>query len=219
MADTKTTALAAFTPVLADLLYGVDDPGGSPDSGQFTITALRTLLNTTPGQQTIWMPATAMISRASNGASIGSIETGTNKVMVETLDFDTAADEFVQFAIPMPKGWDEGTLFFQPVWSHPSTNTNFGVVFFMQAVALANSDALATAFGTAVSSTDTGGTTDDIFISPESAAITVDGSPGAEEYVVFQVYRDVSDGGDTLAVDARLHGVKVHYTTDNNVDD
>ncbi len=118
----------------------------------------------------------------------------------------------------MPKGWNEGTLIFQAVWSHPSTTTNFGVVFFMQAVAFANSDALDTAFGTAVSVTDTGGTTDDIFISPESAAITVAGSPGAEEYVVFQIYRDVSDGSDTMAVDARLHGVRVHYTTDANTD-
>ncbi len=166
------------------------------------------------GQQTIWIPAGAMTARTSAGATSGSIETSTNKVMGESFDFDTASDDFIQFAIQMPKGWDGGPVIFQIVHSHPSTTTNFGVVFFMQAVALANSDALDTAFGTAVSVTDTGGTTDDIFISPESAAITVAGSPGAEEYVIFQVYRDVSDGADTMAVDARLHGIKVHYTTD-----
>ena len=61
---------------------------------------------------------------------------------------------------------------------------------------------------------DTGGTTDDLYISPESSAHTVQGTPGAEEFVVFEIFRDVSDAGDTMAVDARLHGVKLHYTTD-----
>lgn len=40
MADTKLTGLAAFTPEATDLLYGVDDPGGTPVSGQFTVSAL-----------------------------------------------------------------------------------------------------------------------------------------------------------------------------------
>lgn len=44
MADTKTTALSAFTPVLTDIMYGVDDPGGTPISGKFTIQVLMDLL-------------------------------------------------------------------------------------------------------------------------------------------------------------------------------
>lgn len=44
MADTKLTALNSFTPVLTDLLYGVDDPGGTPVSGKFTIQVLMDLL-------------------------------------------------------------------------------------------------------------------------------------------------------------------------------
>lgn len=195
----------------------IADAGGHY-SGTEVEAALQEAAVITQGQHTIWIPAGAMTARTTVGAAFGSIETSTNKVMGESLDFSTAQDEFIQFAIQMPKGWNEGTLIFQIVFSHPSTTTNFGVVFFMQAVAFANSDALDAAFGTAVSVTDTGGTTNDIFISPESAAITVAGSPGAEEYVIFQVYRDVSAGGDTLAVDARLHGVKIHYTTTANTD-
>ena len=37
----------SFTPILTDLLYGVDDPLGSPDSGAIEITALRDLLEAT----------------------------------------------------------------------------------------------------------------------------------------------------------------------------
>jgi hypothetical protein len=139
--------------------------------------------------------------------------------MLNSYDFDSSADEFIQFDVRMPKSWDEGTLTAVFTWSHPSTATNFGVAWFIQAVALADNDAGDTAFGTAVSSVDTGGTTDDIYVSPETSAMTVAGTPGAEEWVKFQVYRDVSDGGDTLAVDARLHGVTIYYTVDADTDD
>lgn len=44
MADTKLSALGAFTPVLTDTVYGADDPGGTPVSGSVTFAAIRTLL-------------------------------------------------------------------------------------------------------------------------------------------------------------------------------
>lgn len=44
MADTKVTALAAITPVLTDVMYIVDDPGGVPSSNKVTLTAINTLL-------------------------------------------------------------------------------------------------------------------------------------------------------------------------------
>ena len=172
------------------------------------------------GQQTIWVPASAMYGRTTNGAAAGVVETSTNKVMIRTLDFDTATQEFAQFAIQMPKGWDEGTIVAQFVWSHAATTTNFGVVWGIEAAAFANDDGLdALAFGTAQTATDTGGTTNDIYISPETNAMTVAGSPGAEEYIVFQVKRVPTDGSDTMAIDARLHGVKLHYTTASATDD
>lgn len=171
------------------------------------------------GQQTIWVPATAMTPRTTNGAARGTVETTTNKVMLSTLDFDPSTQEFSQFAIQMPKGWNESTLVCQFVWSHPSTTVNFGVVWEIQAVAFANDDAADTAFGTAVTVADTGGTTNDVYVSDETAAMTVAGSPGPEEWVVFQVRRAPANASDTMAVDARLHGVKVHYTIDAAKDD
>ncbi len=175
--------------------------------------------NDSIGQQTIWVPATAMTSRTTNGAAAGTAETTTNKVMLKTLDFDTTTAEYAQFAIQMPKRWDESTLICQFVWSHASTTTNFGVAWEIAAVAFADDDAADTAFGTAVTVTDTGGTTNDIYITSESSAMTVAGSPGAEEYVVFQVNRAPSNGSDTMAIDARLHGVKIHYTVNTGKDD
>jgi len=126
--------------------------------------------------------------------------------------------EFAQFSIRMPKSWNEGTVTFIPVWSHPSTTTNFGVVWAVQAIALSDGDALDTAFGTEQTSTDTGGTTDDIYQGPESSAITVGGTPAEGDYVIFQVKRNPADGSDTLAVDARLHGVIILYTVNTATD-
>jgi hypothetical protein len=189
-------------------------------AGRIAVEGVNVALETdVEGKQTIWVPAAAIYSRTTTGASIGTIETTTNKIILRTLDFDTATQEFAQFAIQMPKSWNESTLICQFIWSHPATTTNFGVAWEIQAVAFADDDAADTAFGTAVTVTDTGGTTNDIYISAESSAMTVAGTPAAQEYVVFQVRRAPANASDTLAVDARLHGVKIHYTTDAAKDD
>ncbi len=44
MADSDLVALGAFTPILTDLLYGVDDPGVTPIDGKHTYAVLRDLL-------------------------------------------------------------------------------------------------------------------------------------------------------------------------------
>ena len=44
MADTKVSALSSITPLLTDVLYVVDDPGGTPVSAKMAISALQTLL-------------------------------------------------------------------------------------------------------------------------------------------------------------------------------
>lgn len=172
----------------------------------------------TAGLQTAWIPASAMVARTTNGAAPGTVETATNKVILKSLDFDTAAVEYAQFQIQMPKSWNEGTVTAAFVWSHAATTTNFGVAFGLQGLALSNDDAADAAFGTGVLAVDTGGTTNDIYITPTTAAITIAGTPQANDYVVFQVYRAVSDGGDTMAIDARLHGVQLYYTTDAATD-
>ena len=165
------------------------------------------------GKQTIWVPASAMLPRITNGPSLGSLETSTNRVNVLTLDFDPTTQEFAQFQVAMPKSWDEGTVTFEAIWYHPSTTTNFGVVWSIAGVALSDGNALDTAFGTAVLVTDTGGTTNAVYDSPESTAVTIGNTPAENDYVVFQVARVPANASDTMAVDARLLGVRLLYTT------
>lgn len=172
----------------------------------------------TVGKQTVWIPAVAFSARTTNGAASGVVETTTNKVMFKTLDFDTATVEYAQFAIQMPKSWNEGTVTAAFVWSHASTTTNFGVAWSLAGVAISDDDAGDAAFGTAVTVTDTGGTTNDIYITAATGAVTIAGTPQANDWVVFQVARQVADAADTMAIDARLHGVQLYYTTDAATD-
>ena len=169
------------------------------------------------GKQTVWIPAAAMTARTTNGAASGTTESATNKVMNKTLDFDTTTQEFAQFNIAFPKGWNEGTVTFVPYWTAASGSG--GVVFGLAGVALSNDDAIDTAFGTAQTSTDTLITALDVHEGPESAAITIAGTPAVGDLTYFQVNRTVSDGSDTLGVDAKLIGIKLIYTIDSNVDD
>jgi hypothetical protein len=167
------------------------------------------------GKHAIWIVAGSMTPSVASGCNtLSAIASGANLPDIETLDFDPATEEYCQFRIRMPKSWDEGTITFVPAWSHAATATNFGVVWGLQAVAISNDDTIAASFGTAQTSTDTGGTTDDLYIGPESSAITVGGSPAAEDLVSFRVFRKIADGSDTMAIDARLHGLTIYITTD-----
>ncbi|MBP6014408.1 MAG: hypothetical protein KBA31_19425 [Alphaproteobacteria bacterium] len=170
------------------------------------------------GKQTIWVPAGSMTARTTAGAAAGTVETATNRVMLRTLDFDASVAEFAQFSVQMPKGWNEGTVSALFVWSHAATATNFNVVWGIQGVAVSDDDALDVAFGTAQTVTDTGGTTNDLYRSAETAAVTIGGTPTENDVVIFQVYRDATNGSDTLAIDVRLHGVALFYTTNTNTD-
>jgi hypothetical protein len=181
-------------------------------------TNYRALRGGAPGKSTIWVPAGSMVARTTNGAASGTVETTTNKVMIKTLDFDASTAEFAQFSVQMPKGWNEGTVTFVPVWSHPSTATNFGVAWTLAGFAFSDDDALDQAFGTAITVTDTGGTTNDLYRGAESSAVTIGGTPAESDLVIFQVGRDPANGSDTMAVDARLHGVAVFITYDTATD-
>jgi len=182
------------------------------------ITAAKLAAALTPiGQHTIWVPASAMEAAVTTAASTSNaVEIGTSLFAARTQDFATGADDFCYFGIQMPKSWDAGALVCQFVWSATGTTANT-VLWAIAATSLGDDEVLTTAFPTPTSpAADTNSTTaDDLMVSAE-VSVTVSSSPTAEDYVVFEVSRDVS--GDTLSEDARLHGIKIHYTTDTGND-
>jgi len=208
---TGTVTLATSGSDTADIatLYATD----AYDEEWDGTTWQATYIGGGQGKYMLPIPATAMRANTTNGAELAVAEMTTNKQMVASFNFDTATQEYVQFSFPMPKSWDEGTISARFVWSHGATTVNFGVAWALQALAVSDGDALDSAWGTAVTVTDTGGTTNTLYITSESSAITIAGTPQEGDSVYFRIYREVANAADTMAVDAKLHSIHLFLTT------
>ena len=163
------------------------------------------------GKETIWIPALAMKPTESNGcSSLQTVETTSGRPDMNVLDFDKDSDEFAQFAVALPKSWNAGTVTYQFFWSGIAATTT--VTLTLAGVAFADNDSIDTAYGTAVAVADAAqGAVEEMLVSAESGAVTIAGSPGANEVAYFRIGRDVSE--DNMAGDCRLHGIKLHFTT------
>jgi hypothetical protein len=163
------------------------------------------------GSTNVWIPASAWIPRTTTGVGVDSTETSTNKQNFDQLLFDAGTDEFAQALVVMPSNYNAGTVTARFYWT--ASSGSGAVVWGLQGLAYSDDDALDTATGTAQTVTDTLLAANDMMISGATSAITIGGTPGANKAVQFQIYRDADAGGDTLAVDARLLGVEISYTS------
>jgi hypothetical protein len=169
-----------------------------------------TLISTVPHKQ-LWI-GNARPTLTGGCAGAVQIEMGTNKNVYDYLAFDKDTIEYAYANIAMPQDYTGGTIYATFWWTHPSTTTNFKVSWGLQAVSFSDDDTLDAAQGTAQYANDTGGTTSDLYVSPQTAAITIAGTPVAGDLVNFRILRKADDGtNDTLAVDAYLLGVMVWY--------
>jgi hypothetical protein len=204
---------------------GADPAVGALANGQVAVfeygNSVLTLLNPSltayspVGKHKIPVPASAMRAQSSNGPAAADVTA--SEVQYYVLDFDGSADEFAHFNIPMPSSWDEGTITFVPIWTAASGSGN--VIWKLEGLARGNDDAISGTFSGGQTSTDTLLTAGDVHRGPESAAITIAGTPAANDIVFFRVSRDADAGGDTLnAVDARLIGIELYITTNAAVD-
>ena len=196
----------------------------SPTTGQtytyngvtylFDGTAWGVKITAAAGRMMIPVMAGSMAPSQTGGCTVlTNIATASNQPDIQSLNFQQTTEQYAQFAIPFPKRWNRGTITARFRWSHASTSTNFGCVWALQAVAVSDDDSIAVNFGTAVTVTDTGGTTNDLYVTAESSAMTVAGGPADGDTVFFRVYRKAADAADTLAIEARLHGIDLFIVT------
>jgi len=162
----------------------------------------------------IFLSAAGMNPQATNGcATLATTSMATNKQDIRTLNFDAAAIEYAQSALfAMPSDYNGGTFSYKILWMHADTTTNFGVVWAVEAICYADSGALDVPWGTAVNVTDTGGTTNAIYITPASNAVTPSGAPAAGSPIIVRIRRVATDAADTLAIDAKFIGIQLTYT-------
>ena len=177
------------------------------------------------GRKTIWVPAGQMTPLITGGCGIGLVETPSNKNVIKTMNFDASSDEAAQFEIAMPKSWDKSDISFKLYWSHASTTTNFGVRWEIYCNTFDPDDDLDQSVSNDVDISDTGGVTNQLYVTDETAALepvdAFDGLPTVVDnaYLIFQVFRAPPHPDDTLAIDARLHGVLIFYNADAGSDD
>ena len=171
------------------------------------------------GKHSIWIPATAMYPTTTNGcAALAQVELS-NGPELKCLDFDDGSDEFAQFTVAFPKSWNGGTVTFKAYWCSSATDTD-GVSWALQACGMNDNETTNLAFGTAVVVDDANqGAANELMITAESGAITINGTPADDDLTFFQIFRDVSDSNDTAAEDARLLGIKLYYTIDAGNDE
>ena len=166
------------------------------------------------GSTNLWLPAAQWIPRTTTGCGINSLESTTNKVNYDVLEFDQAIIEYAQVAVVMPSNWNAGTVTAKIHWTAgTATGTPPAVVWAISGRAYADASVIDAATGTAVSVTDTLSGANELAITAATGAMTLAGTPAAGQLVVFQVYRDASNVSDTLTADARLVGVEISYTS------
>jgi hypothetical protein len=162
--------------------------------------------------RTIYTPARLFIPSVTNGcAAYAEGEFATNDVNVAQCAFDGATDEFACFQVQFPQEWDLGTVKAKVYWG-PAVGASAAdtVQFALQARAASDGDDQDQAYGTAQSMADVVQTAQYLHITPASAAITIAGTPAANDLINFRLYRDVSE--DNMTEDAAVYGVLIQYS-------
>lgn len=217
----------AFTKFSA-LTIGEGAPSGDTIHGAITkidancdniVIDLNSLDKRSPEYNTIWVPASDMTPRTTNGAAAGTYEYVTNDVMMVYYAFDDATQEYADFSIVMPENWDRGTVKAKFYWSSATGSTAGDLVAWgIAGMALADSDALDTAFSVTADADDVllADNGADLQISPATGALTIAGSPALGELIKYVVTRRVL-GNDNMTEDAWLFGVNIQYRMANTV--
>lgn len=140
---------------------------------------------------------------ATNGVTIDQYETATNKIAQDYALFASGVTKYLQWKIGLDN-WNTTTLKFEPVYDSASANSG-NVIFTADAIRLPDGGTIDTAWGTAISSTDTYQGSGKQHIGPQSTDLTPAGASGDE--VVLRITR----GADSLSGDVRLTGIWIEY--------
>lgn len=160
----------------------------------------------------IQVGAGGMTPNLTNGAAPTQVELSSAYNYAAMGFADGAALKYASFGFVLPSDYDGGTMTAKFYWSANSTSTN-SVVWGISGVAVDEDGTLDVASGTVQEVTDANKSTAyDLNISDATSAITIAGTPAAGKYVRFTVYRDPTDGSDTLAATALLLSVVLTYT-------
>lgn len=162
------------------------------------------------GKQDIFIPASAMWPKTTNGCSaLAKSEITTSLVNVQYLEFDGSTNQYAQFSVQLPRNWDLGTVTFKAHWY--ATAGSGTVIFTLKGGAYSHDDPLTGTMGTAQSASTTLTATNDKQLSARSSAITISNTPASEDFIMFEIMRDASTDSSTSP--ARLLGITIEVIT------
>jgi hypothetical protein len=166
----------------------------------------------------VW-PASAIKPQTTNGcAALAWDESSTNKVMTPYLAFDPASIEYGQFSFKAPAGLDVSAGFtFILEWMEAGSASSHDVVWQVEAQAQGDGDTVDSAWGSAVTVTDTG-TSGTRRFTAETGTVTPGGSWAPGDEIIVRVSRKATDGNDTLNVDAKLLSVTAYAIVASTVE-
>jgi hypothetical protein len=184
-----------------------DNDGGAPYAGNGRWERNTTYANTV--YETYWIPASAMISLSTNGASPGSNEYATNDIMFDYYAFDGATEQYVAFNLPLRENWDRSTIKVKFLWTPGDSACTAGdtVEWEFAGIAFSDDDSIDTAAGgnQVISDTVLAGKDGDLHISGATPAMTISGTPALGDLIHFKASRNVG-GTDDMTEDAWLFG-------------
>lgn len=157
--------------------------------------------------------ASAMYPRVTSPAAYsGTVEMTSFPRNYQFMDFADGSITAAQIAHPLPADYNGGTVTAKFYWTANSSSSN-SVYWSLAGNAFADNETLDVTGGTAQSVTDAhNATAYKLNISSSTSAITISGTPAAGELVNWQILRDPTQAGDTLAATARLLAVVIDYT-------
>lgn len=180
-----------------------------------SLAALRTLIGLGTaayedfGEDTVFVPASAMTPSASGGCSaFETTATSSGNPDINHLSFSNSGTQTAQFHLQLPKRWDGNDIKVQALWTGLTADAG-DVEFEVSALAVGNDDAIDASFGTAVALSDTFIAAEDVHATPEGT-LTVGGTPAEGDLIFFKVSRD-NGIGSNRAAPANLLGLRIVF--------
>lgn len=162
------------------------------------------------GSTNIFVGAAEMIPTTTSGCGINSVESTNNLVNYDALEFDAGTAEYAQFVRVLPNNWGTGSLTAKFHWT--TTGTSGACVWGIQGQSFSDISLIDNVFGTAQIVEDSLISGNYMHITNATPATTIAGNVANGLPIVFRVFRDPSNTGDNLAVDARLLGTEITYS-------
>lgn len=185
------------------------------------VSLIQSVAPSAVGTHTVSIPVGALRPRATDGCAGVAVAVGAaNQPDIDYMAFDGASAEYAKITIPMPKGWDEGTIKADFSWRRASGNIAADVKWGVRAGSASSGDPVPTFGSPAYSVSPAPGSPDEVKISNKTSACSIGGSPSEGDLLFIEFFRAADDNADTLnGVDAHLIGVRLFYETDASTDD